>query len=156
MQIAQGESSIHCSLCQSVTDQNFVSWNIEQGSSMGMDGLEHETITIQRKKTSSSLYGTPTYMVNNSCIKFDTIAQDATYENLDNSAKEVLGPKEFISGHPLIVINNLHDLDFVSLNHVTMLYRRFLNELADSSGNGSSIHSIQWIPMFAGELYGHQ
>ena len=149
--ITPGEKTVDCSLCHSVTDQNFVSWSIEQGRSLGLDSLEHDIITIQRKKTSSSLYGPPTYMVNNSCINFEAVAQDATYVNLDNSAKEIIGPKETISGHPLIVINNIHDLGYVSVHNITMLYRRFFNELTDTASNGTSIHSIQWLPTYAGE-----
>ena len=145
------QSVVHCSMCQSVTDENFVSWNIELGRSQGLDSLEHETITVQRRKTASVSFGTPTYVVDSSCIKFEAVAQDATYINLENNAKEILGPKEVIKGHPLIVINNYNDLGFVNVNHVTMLYRRFLNEQTDLSCDGPSIHSVQWLPIYAGK-----
>lgn len=133
-----------------MTDENFVSWNIEKGMSQGLESLEQDTIMV-RRATTSSAYGSPTYVVNNSCIKFEAIAQDAAYVNLENTAKEIIGPKDYIKGHPLIVINNLNDLDMISVNHMTMLYRRFVNEHTSAGSDSLSIHSVQWLPIYAGK-----
>ena len=149
--MAARDMTTHCSQCQSVPSEKFVLWNINQGCQQGSENLEHETIAVQSRRATSSSVSTPTYMINSSCVKFDAVAQDATYVNLDNTAKEVIGPKESISGHPLIVINSFHELGYVIVNHVTMLYRRFLSEQTDMTLNGGSIHSIQWLPLYAGE-----
>jgi len=149
--MAARDMTTHCSQCQSVPSEKFVLWNINQGCQQGSENLEHETIAVQSRRATSSSVSTPTYMINSSCVKFDAVAQDATYVNLDNTAKEVIGPKESISGHPLIVINSFHELGYVIVNHVTMLYRRFLSEQTDMTLNGGSIHSIQWLPLYADE-----
>ena len=149
--LAARDSATHCAPSQSISSEKFVLWNINQGCQLGSENLEHETITVQSRPAPSSSVSTPTYMINSSCVKFDAVAQDATYVNLDNTVKEVIGPKENISGHPLMVINNFHDLGYVSVNHVTMLYRRFLIEEIDMTSNSGSIHSIQWLPLYAGE-----
>lgn len=147
----------HCSVCQPMTDENVVLWNIEQGCCQGLEVLEHETITVQRRKTASVSFGTPTYTIKKSNVKFESVNQDATYLDNGNSAKEIIGPKESIKGHPLIVINNLHSINgagqdnaYIDVSHMTLLYRRFQTGPSDATSESPPLHSLQWLPIYVG------
>ena len=112
---------------------------------------------MQRRKTASSSFGTPTYMIKKSNVKFESVNQDATYLDNGTSAKEILGPKESIKGHPLIVISNLQSMSgagqdnaYIDVSHMTLLYRRFQTGLADAMCESLPLHSLQWLPVYAG------
>ena len=80
----------------------------------------------------------------------NTIRQDATFIDSENTAKEVIGPKENLKGHPLLVINVFRDSCYTDIRHVTMLYRRFYNEQFDQT-ESYFIHSLQLLPVYAGK-----
>eukprot|EP00794_Sanderia_malayensis_P015270 gene15270-16846_t len=155
--------SPHCELCQSKADEHFVMWNIDRGCSQGVEGLEQETIAVSKRTTTfnnttatsnitPANTSTPTYVVKKSTVKFRSVADDSLYTDHSKTAKEVIGPKETIPGHPLIVVNSSmlprlaagQRLLGSDVNHVTTLYRRF----ADSQSlDAHSIHNLQWMPI---------
>ncbi len=147
-----------CELCQSRADKNFIMWNIEQGCSQSLGDLEHEAVAVSKRKVRSPSHTsqTPTYTIEKSIIRFNAVHEDSVYTDHGKTAKEVIGPKDFIPGHPLLVINSGgpkmllsgQQLPSNDISHVTMLYRRFPSSHFDSSHDAPCIHSLQWMPIF--------